>query len=104
MTFGVRVRRPCGHSPEGRCLLACRPAQFAEETKGADRVVPRGIVWSVVGTAVLGSSYLLTLLFCIQVNCSAHLLQCDLRPTAQYVPLRLCVKTCFLLEAVRGMR
>ena len=48
--------------------LPCRPAQFAEETKGADRVVPRGIVWSVVGTAVLGSSYLLTLLFCIQVR------------------------------------
>ena len=29
---------------------------------------PGGIVLSVVGTAVLGSSYLLTLLFCIQVR------------------------------------
>ena len=47
---------------------ACRPAQFAEETKRADRVVPHGVVWSVVGTAVLGSSFLLTLLFCIQVQ------------------------------------
>ena len=52
-----------------RCVHALRrPAQFAEETKRADRVVPWGIVLSVVGTAVLGFSYLLTLLFCIQAR------------------------------------
>ena len=53
---------------EGRnqhAMLLCRAAQFAEETKRADWVVPWGIVLSVLGTAILGSSYLLTLLFCI---------------------------------------
>ena len=44
-----------------------RPSQFAEETKRADRVVPWCIIWSVLGTALLGTSFLLTLMFCIQV-------------------------------------
>lgn len=48
--------------------LRCRPAQFAEETKKADKVVPRGIVWSVIGTAILGWTFLLSLLTCIQVR------------------------------------
>ena len=43
------------------------PAQFAEETKAADRTVPKGIMWSIVVTAVLGFGYLVVLLFCIQV-------------------------------------
>ncbi|BDA41316.1 Amino-acid permease BAT1 [Coccomyxa sp. Obi] len=42
------------------------PAQFAEETKSADRTVPKGIMWSIVVTAVLGFGYLVVLLFCIQ--------------------------------------
>ncbi|EIE25063.1 amino acid transporter [Coccomyxa subellipsoidea C-169] len=42
------------------------PAQFAEETKKADRAVPWGIMWSILVTAVLGFAYLVVLLFCIQ--------------------------------------
>ena len=49
-------------------LCGCRPAQFVEETKQADRVAPWAIVWSVLATAVLGSSFLFTLLFCVQVR------------------------------------
>ena len=49
----------------------CRPAQFAEETRKADRVVPWGIIWSVVAQAFLGMSYLIVLLFCIQVGLHA---------------------------------
>ena len=45
-----------------------RPAQFAEETRRADRTVPRAIVLSVLACGVLGFSYLLTILFCIQVR------------------------------------
>lgn len=53
------------------CLLR-RPAQFAEETKRADRVVPWGIIWSVVATAFLGMSYIVALLYCVQVLGGAH--------------------------------
>lgn len=63
------------------------PAQFAEETKRADRVVPWGIVLSVVGTAVLGFSYLLTLLFCIQARALFLLLA---RPCCMYSHRRSC--------------
>lgn len=50
------------------------PAQFAEETKNADVAVPHGIVWSVVANFGLGLSYMLTLLFCIQVHVPSCLL------------------------------
>ncbi|CAL8461967.1 g1498 [Coccomyxa elongata] len=42
------------------------PAQFAEETKRADRVVGWGIVLSVVLSSIMGLAFLLCLLFCIQ--------------------------------------
>ncbi|CAL8466365.1 g5901 [Coccomyxa elongata] len=42
------------------------PAQSAEETKRADRTVPRAITISVVMTAFLGFAFLLAILFCIQ--------------------------------------
>lgn len=44
------------------------PAQFAEETRRADRTVPWGIMLSIAVTAVLGFGYLVVLLFCIQVD------------------------------------
>ncbi len=69
-----------GSGEPDQAVHACvvrRPAQFAEETKRADKVVPWGIVLSVVGTAVLGFSYLLTLLFCIQARGPAA---CPLSP------------------------
>lgn len=48
------------------------PAQFAEETKRADRAVPWGIMWSILVTALLGFAYLVVLLFCIQVSHPSH--------------------------------
>lgn len=51
-------------------IRRCRPAQFAEETRRADRVCPWAIVWSVVCTAIFGLAYVLALLFSIQVCCS----------------------------------
>ncbi|EIE25067.1 amino acid transporter [Coccomyxa subellipsoidea C-169] len=42
------------------------PAQFAEETKRADRVVGWGIVLSVAASSVFGLGFLVCLLFCIQ--------------------------------------
>ncbi|BDA48244.1 Amino-acid permease BAT1 homolog [Coccomyxa sp. Obi] len=42
------------------------PVQFAEETKQADKTVPRAIMISIFCTAVLGFGYIVALLFCIQ--------------------------------------
>lgn len=56
--------------------LPRRPAQFAEETKKADRVVPQGIIWSVIATAFLGMSYILVLLYCVQVGLSTGMATC----------------------------
>ncbi|CAF2720224.1 unnamed protein product [Rotaria sp. Silwood2] len=40
-------------------------AHMAEETRGADRAVPKGIVWTCVCSAIVGTTYLLALLFVI---------------------------------------
>ncbi|CAL8465981.1 g5517 [Coccomyxa elongata] len=49
------------------------PVQFAEETKQADKTVPRAIMVSIFCTAVLGFGYIVALLFCIQdVNLVLH--------------------------------
>ena len=55
--------------PEISCVHAHRPAQFAEETKKADKTVPRAIVLSMILTAVLGFAFLLAILFSMQVCC-----------------------------------
>ncbi|KAK9902676.1 hypothetical protein WJX75_002307 [Coccomyxa subellipsoidea] len=52
--------------PQGTFIGFELPAQFAEETRRADRVCPWAIVWSVVCTAIFGSAYVLALLFSIQ--------------------------------------
>jgi hypothetical protein len=82
-------------------MHACRPAQFAEETRRADKTVPRAIVLSVLVCGALGFSYLLTILFCIQARafpllsppgCSALHPACTLRqrhPPAPCLHLRL---------------
>ncbi|KAK9902829.1 hypothetical protein WJX75_007746 [Coccomyxa subellipsoidea] len=52
--------------PQGTFIGFELPAQFAEETRRADRVCPWAIVWSVVCTAIFGLAYVLALLFSIQ--------------------------------------
>ena len=49
------------------------PAQFAEETRDAARIVPWAMVTSVVATALCGGLHLAALLFSVQVrpNCCA---------------------------------
>ncbi|KAK9908831.1 hypothetical protein WJX75_003486 [Coccomyxa subellipsoidea] len=42
------------------------PAQWAEETKRADRTVPWAIMISIVGTSILGLAYMISILFCIE--------------------------------------
>ena len=44
------------------------PAQFAEETKRADKVIGWGIVLSVLASSMMGLGFLVCLLFCIQVS------------------------------------
>lgn len=56
-----------GEADKRRMPVRCRPAQFAEETKRADKTVPRAIILSVLVCGGLGFTYLLTILFCIQV-------------------------------------
>ena len=48
--------------------VVCSPAQFAEETKRADRTVPWAIVLSLSLNAVLGILYILVILFCLPVS------------------------------------
>lgn len=49
-------------------LDLCRPAQWAEETKRADRTVPWAIMISIVGTSILGLAYMISILFCIEAS------------------------------------
>lgn len=42
--------------------------QFSEETRRADTVAPRAVIWSIAASAVLGMGFLLAVLFCIQVS------------------------------------
>ena len=58
------------------------PSQFAEETRKADRTVPKAILWSIIACGILGGALVLVLLFCIQVSFSA--LPC------QHVPWPVC--------------
>ena len=46
----------------------CSPAQFAEETRRADRVVPRGIVYSTLLNFTFGLGYIVVILFCLPVR------------------------------------
>ena len=48
-------------------MVSGRPAQFAEETKRADVIVPWGLVLGCALTGVMGFGYLLVLFYCIQV-------------------------------------
>ena len=48
------------------------PSQFAEETRKADRVVPKAILWSIIACGILGGALVLVLLFCIQVSLTAR--------------------------------
>lgn len=50
------------------CCVVCSPAQFAEETKRADRTVPWAIVLSLPLNCVLGVLYILVILFCLPVS------------------------------------
>ncbi len=59
--------------------LGGRPVQFAEETKQADKTVPRAIMISILCTAVLGFCYVVALLFCIQVLGAC--VMCSIAPT-----------------------
>lgn len=43
-----------------------RPAQYAEETRDADRIVPKGFVIGAVMTSIMGWGYTLLLFYCIQ--------------------------------------
>ena len=56
----------------GRCdtslCVKCSPAQFAEETKRADRIVPWGIALSLPLNFILGLCYILVILFCLPVS------------------------------------
>ena len=52
----------------------CSPAQFAEETRRADRRVPRGIVISTLLNFTFGLGYIVVILFCLPVR---------LRPSSQ---------------------
>lgn len=47
---------------------SCRPSQFAEETKQADKVVPWGIVLTTALNGTFGLAYIISILFCIQVS------------------------------------
>ena len=56
---------------DGQCLKRCflrRPAQFAEETKRADRNVPYGMITAVIWEAALGLAFTLAFLFCLPVR------------------------------------
>ncbi len=69
------------------CYVICSPAQFAEETRWADRMVPRGIVFSALLNFTFGLGYIVVILFCLPVR---------LRPSKS-VPL------CYLCQTV-GLR
>ena len=68
----------------------CSPAQFAEETRRADRLVPRGIVFSTLLNFTFGLGYIVVILFCLPVR---------LRPAKSGTMLQ----SCYLCQAV-GLR
>ena len=45
-----------------------RPAQFAEETKRADKNVAYGLITSTILEAVMGLAFVLSFLFCLPVR------------------------------------
>ena len=47
-----------------------RPAQFAEETKRADKNVAYGLITSTVLEAAMGLAFVLSFLFCLPVRVS----------------------------------
>ena len=51
----------------------CSPAQFAEETRRADRTVPRGIVYSTLLNFTFGLGYIIVILFSLPVRCPCKL-------------------------------
>ena len=61
------------------------PSQFAEETRKADRTVPKAILWSIIACGILGGALVLVLLFCIQVSLSA--LSCQHLPSGHCLSL-----------------
>ena len=57
----------------GSVTCLCRPAQFAEETKRADRNVPCGMVTAVICEAGLGLAFTLAFFFSLPVRARASL-------------------------------
>ena len=51
--------------------MQCRPAQFAEETKRADKNVAYGLITSTILEAVMGLAFVLSFLFCLPVRLSS---------------------------------
>jgi amino acid transporter len=61
------------------------PAQFAEETKRADKVIGWGIVLSVLASCIMGFGYLVCLLFCIQVSCQSLVAPYSMNPICNFL-------------------
>ena len=49
-----------------------RPAQFAEETKRADKNVAYGLITSTLVEAAMGLAFVLAFLFCLPVRLSLY--------------------------------
>jgi hypothetical protein len=57
---------PALHARAEPGCACCRPSQFAEETKQADKVVPWGFVIGAALTTVMGFGFVLVVFHCVQ--------------------------------------